>query len=370
MSASGIYQKAQFYLRAPTKAGRARFSIAKRYRNSKTSSETVESEKLDAINRQYISGKLTFSEAKAACQLVLKELRVAEEKKVPSLSFRKANKTIVDDYWEKEYSIKDLRCPASAYNRLIRAIKVIGDLPLVSASQADLQAAINKTAKKFKGTKRATGKNQREVVAALRQLLKFIGRTDVRLVKWHKPINEVRHLTLDEFKLVAAELPTLEMKILAWLGFSTGGRVGELFGLRPENFNPKTKTVYIPHQMMADGSIEPTKNRKKRHVRILDEGIPWLKKWFKIDPEQKAWLRNQRHAEILTVACKAIYPKQTTKHLVFHDLRHSYAIYLLHKEIPMELVAKSLGDSILVCQEYYTGFTLTDQGIAAINSYL
>ena len=60
---------------------------------------------------------------------------------------------------------------------------------------------------------------------------------------------------------------------------------------------------------------------------------------------------------MLQQACKAAFLQEKEKHLKFHDLRHSYAIYLLSLGMSLERVAQSLGNSIQFCQQYYVGFT-------------
>ena len=68
-------------------------------------------------------------------------------------------------------------------------------------------------------------------------------------------------------------------------------------------------------------------------------------------------------------ACRAVF-KDKSKHCKWHDLRHSYAIFLLTKGVPIQLVAQSMGNSVSVCEKHYAGFVLTDVGISAINNIL
>jgi integrase len=53
---------------------------------------------------------------------------------------------------------------------------------------------------------------------------------------------------------------------------------------------------------------------------------------------------------------------------VFHDLRHSYAIHMLEKvEVSLTMVAKLLGDSIQVVEQYYAGFALGEEGLRSVD---
>lgn len=71
--------------------------------------------------------------------------------------------------------------------------------------------------------------------------------------------------------------------------------------------------------------------------------------------------RRKRWAEI----AKKIRPE-----LRFHDLRHSYAIELLNHGVSLSLTAQALGNSVQVCQEYYAGFELSDEGLDVIRGKL
>jgi len=80
-----------------------------------------------------------------------------------------------------------------------------------------------------------------------------------------------------------------------------------------------------------------------------------LKRWFglkhQIDPLTRKYM-----ARILRAACEKAFPGDLKKHLVFHDLRHCYAIMLRERGLTTEDVADLIGDSLLVAKEHYSGF--------------
>jgi integrase len=86
--------------------------------------------------------------------------------------------------------------------------------------------------------------------------------------------------------------------------------------------------------------------------------------------ERRLEIRNARYAERVRTAGRKVFPKDTSKHIKFHDLRHSYAIHLLNQGVPIGLVAQALGDSVQVTQENYLGFCLTDEGVSMVRTIL
>ncbi len=80
--------------------------------------------------------------------------------------------------------------------------------------------------------------------------------------------------------------------------------------------------------------------------------------------------RLEASRELMKKYCMIAFPKDSSKHLTFHALRHCYAINLLTKGVSMSLVAQSLGNTLSVCQQHYLGFELTNDSIAAIKSII
>jgi site-specific recombinase XerD len=69
-------------------------------------------------------------------------------------------------------------------------------------------------------------------------------------------------------------------------------------------------------------------------------------------------LRKRAYLSELMRAAEVALPGRG-RQLKFHDLRHSYAIHLLAIGMTMEDVARSIGDTIEVCEEFYAGFSHT-----------
>ena len=103
---------------------------------------------------------------------------------------------------------------------------------------------------------------------------------------------------------------------------------------------------------------------------VIPDGKKFVSRWLKLPLRTRLELRNIHHGDVLTEACVKLWPGDPTKHLSARDLRHCYAIHLLNKGVSLSLVAQALGDSVVVAQTYYAGFTLGDQGLQVVNNLL
>lgn len=354
-------EKPEYFIKSPGKDRKA-FVIVERFRKSGTS-RRIDSKQLDAINGQYLQGRMTFEEAKEAAHREVLKLRKKRNNEIsPKPSMRASNERILSEYWKTVYRFKanQLRAKDAAYNRLRRAVQALGDTPL-TASDDDLQAAIEYSVATFGG-------NQRRIVSALRQILRFMGR-ETHLALGRKTKARPRFLDIDEFRKIVPRLPEYH-KILAWVAFATGCRIGEIFALRESNFDSSLGSIFVDGQRLRSRKDGPTKNDRDRHVVVIDEGLPWLSKWLRLAARDRDALRNRRHAAIIKKACIDVFPDDTRKHLTFHDLRHCYAIHLVSMGVDHGLIALSLGDSIQVLQEYYAGYSLAPSGVRALRDQI
>jgi hypothetical protein len=63
---------------------------------------------------------------------------------------------------------------------------------------------------------------------------------------------------------------------------------------------------------------------------------------------------------------KLAFPNNPDKQIIFHDLRHSYAIHLLSIGMTMEDMARGIGDTMEVCEEFYAGFSHTSESASSM----
>jgi integrase len=305
-------------------------------------STTLKLPTVDSINADYLSGRIDYIMAEKNLKAVIKELKIQAGLSKAPLVFHEDNLKTVKDYFAKVYRHRDVIDRDSAENALTRSVEALGNISIISATEDQLQDQVN----------RVIGANrQRRVVSKLLVLLKFIGRHDIHLSKKRAERKTIKHLTREELEKVLIDLADApELCLLIKVAFFTGARQGECFALTGQH---RDRSVTIGTQIDREGAERETKNRRVRTVVIPTEAINTLNYWGEIRAtfplSRTAVLRKFKRACLS--ACG--------KKLCFHDLRHSFAIDLLNKGATIEEVAASLGDSVQVAQEHYTGFVLT-----------
>jgi integrase len=154
---------------------------------------------------------------------------------------------------------------------------------------------------------------------------------------------------------------------LVRLAFSTGLRMGELFAIRPENIDEAGR-IQVVAQVRKDGKRSLPKTRKTRLVTVLPYGKESLKVWLAVPVHERPRLRH--YHEIMARACRKLWPNNPDKRIRFHDLRHSFAIEMLRLGESLTTIAGLLGNSVQVCQTYYTGFSLKSESLDALDARL
>lgn len=362
-----------YLLKVPKPPGRNRFYLltVSRDPSGKRSHEAFKSPLLDLINVSYQRGVFTLEQAtKQAVDLRARLNR--EAKGLPGgIVFNQENLSILGPlenppagtYWKDVYGrrkrILDRR---SSYYDLRRAIEAVGNLSLLTATEDELQAKIDGGG--FEDNK------QRRIVSRLMPILRFLGRTDIKLEKAREEQKEVRYLSMGEFEKVVTRLPTKPLQALCRLAIHSGLRQGELFALQPGNISKERSIVQVNLQLDKEGVLRPTKGRNKRKAYLVDGAGQAVDDWLAVPEEERMKLRVAPLAEYVTRACAEAFPKNPPKWCVFHDLRHSYAIHLLERGVPLSFVARSLGNSELVCEKHYTGKVLTDGYMEGIKAML
>lgn len=320
----------------------------------------VQDPRIDAINKSYKAELKDLIWSEIEIRNIVKDLKAKDEQAKGGIAFNSRNHKLLDRYWEYEYASKRIVDHASARNSLKRAIDAVGDLSLQTASREEIEKRLRT---KFQGNR------QRRIAASLNQLLKFAGRTDCELRSDDKDLVEIRYLSAEEALKVVNYLQDDWAKDLMLACFGTGGRVGEVFSIS-EGDVLSDGTVHIRRQLDREGVIRRTKNRKERPTLVLPFALEATRRWAAVPLETKRELRNKDFAGIIGDACRKAFPGNERKHCTIHDMRHSFAKWMLSRGVSLSLVAQALGNSVTVCQEYYGGWELTPESIVAIRAII
>lgn len=255
------------------------------------------------------------------------------------------NERIVGKYWQKVYSRrKHLVDREGARTELHRSVRALGSLSLVSADAGEIEDAV--ASHGWDNTK------QRRVLGKIKLLLKFLGR-DIELESPPEDENLVSYITETEFLTGLAKVEPEELKTLLYVLFYTGMRLGEAFGLDETKVREHQNYIIVNRQVREDGTIALPKNKKTRRTFVRAKAFSTIKKWVSLIKTYPL-SRKQTHQR---------FKKYFGHSVTVHDLRHCYAINLLSKGVPLAHVAQSIGNSVKVCEKYYTGHILVDEAV-------
>jgi integrase len=340
--------------------GRRSFSIMKDVVDGDERTQTkVQDSRIDAINRLVDRGLKDVTTAGIELKNIIEEMYQRDEKLRGKDVYSQANLKVLNEYWRKEYEERDLVSPKDAYDRLMAPLRAIGPLSLASASRKDLERALSNFCQ-------GNARRQRRYASALNQLLRYLKRDDtIRLMKdVAAPIN---HISEADLVRVAKNLDDKLLSLLVRVAFGTGARLGEVVAMR----GPVGKSLFIASQVDRGGDYRETKTRKSRHAYILPGFEKDVADWVKVPPEDRARFQTEHITAYLAVTrlCEKLFD-DPVKHCSIHDLRHSYAIHLVQRGVSLALVAQSLGNSVAVCEKYYSGFVLRPEGIDLIERTL
>lgn len=323
--------------------------------------ETVRDPRIDTLNKQLASGVGIGQLIKAAQKLRDDLYKEDEERIGVAIRVHHSENTEILERYLKFHFTKHPRNidPQTARLEYKRAVESVGNLPLTTTDIYQLQTAINS---KFQGNP------QRRIVSRLKSVLKFLGRvSDSELLSLDKEdLPDVRFLERDEYLKVRDNLPDEKSKIFFDCLVYTGMRTGEVFGVTRRDIRGNLLTV--AKQKDREMELRNTKNGKPRKAYIFKEGILALERWLAIPEEERDAVRLKMWADVIKIACKKTFPKDPSKHLVAHDLRHCYVIWLLGAGVSLHIIAKSIGDSVAVADKHYAGFLISDESVELIAS--
>jgi len=365
----------------PKEGRRASFSVLwdnRRLPNAKSQYEKLDHPTVVAINKQFLNSEVSFEEARKALEdfreRQYKELR----RELGVTSFSKYNRLTIQRYYDERVKPRHNQetSKRSMWNELNRAIELLENKSLRTVTAADIQEKV----------KHAPVRRQRRMITILQALLKFIERKELNLYKPKETEKDLRYLTQEEFNDLFSKIPEdlsktyPLLKDLFLIAFGTGCRESEIHGLRSGDLRIKNgeAVIYLERQKVrkedaaASGErIRLPKSRKKRWIVPLakDQTVAAFKRWCSASDVDKEELRNIASPNLKRL-CEELFKNEVRAHGGLHMLRASHAVALLSHGIPLALVAKQLGDSIVVVEKYYSSFQLTEDQIGIVQKVL
>lgn len=332
----------------------------------------TDNEELNAINTEYLEGRLTFERAHLQVMALAKKLRPIVKKPI---SWLPENLALADAFWKAKIKPKRSNvAPKEAERRVKTAVKRLGAVSILTASEDDLYEAINNCTalkdyvdKDRTGLKVSKSSDRKKCASVINSIMRWKGMN--KFIQTDRVTRtEPEYLTLPELRKVIMASPDLkpEWRLCILAAFATGCRYGELFALTELSLQNKGTHVFIGGQIKRNGLWSEVKNRKVGTAYVVSELRDDLEKWVKLPKEVKLEIRRK---ELPGRFFKDATWKVVTKDLTFHNLRHSYARYMLTRnegKAPETIKAATLTklrqwmrDQLSTIEKYYTPWVTT-----------
>lgn len=378
-------QRVNFTIKYPDFKGRGTFALLKvvHYKDGTKKAETLTNDRFKSLNHEWENSKQTENKRDELLRLA-KEIRteVHRSQQIRDGKVRLVkhvdNQRILADFVAERIEDRKIVNPKGHEQDFTRAVLVIDreNLSLKTATRKELQKAVNKIDR---------NNIHRRVCSRLNSLLGFIGRRERLEAAEYNEVptifTEAEFLNLVDNLEVNAEFLEFkeDIKNLFFALFYTGLRIGEafaLFGKRQKDIKTGRQFNFLDgnqlavySQMLKDSKkITSTKTGKERVAYVIQNNFHRVQAWADLDRTTKEKLRKIEFSCLIKKAGRLTFPKDSEKqNFKAHDCRHSYAVHLLNSGVSISLIAKSLGNSVLVCEKYYLGYALHEEGIQMIH---
>lgn len=320
---------------------------------------TVKDERIDAINEQFHKGILKAVDAELRVRAIIKELKQAagiHDRVLIESHVSDINLKVFREYWKKTYALNPRIKPQTKVtnkHEFMRALSELKTLSIIDVDLDTLQKQWNKVS------------NGRKYGIRINQLLEFLGR-DIRLTLPKRVSKPIKYIDLADLPTLLSHIDTVEGKLLAQVLLATGARIGEAFVFTRRLLKPDN-SIYIDQQLLRGGQVGTLKNEKPHTTVMLAQFKEAYYSWCDLPNRHK--LRNTLDREISRAANKA-WPKDKDRQISPHDLRHSFAIYMLGTGLSISDIAMMLGDDEQTVRESYLGYVMKDLQISRINELI
>lgn len=334
--------KTYINIKRPNKT-RATFALVYQFQKhnhqNKRNYKTIENNELDIINENFL---LKIHTEDQAYELV-KQLRIKlipPEKAELNYNFSEINNRLILSVranWGNKITPSTKRTHDLDFARIL---KLLGPKSLHDYSSHDLQNIIINS--KFSES------IQNRLIIYVNCLLRAISRKDL-LSKIDVEI-KTKYLTESDLALLLEKQIKID-QVVTRLLFYTGLRIGELFAVKCNEFDSTSRILKVKYQYTEFLQKEFTKHKKIRKIKInlnIYEDYIFL---INVPQNDLNKLRKIYSRRLLRTSSKIF--QDETKHITAHDLRHSYAMLSLKKDISISQISKVLGNSVKVCETYY-----------------
>ncbi len=358
--------------------------VVKKDENRKREADKLEDPRINSINAQWKNSNQSDELARELLTLmkeIRKELLDSQRKRDgrDRIVKNSDNQKILDKFFEDRFDgRKDITSAETMKLDFNRAVLLIGNISLKTATAKEIQKKINKIEKVTL---------QRRVCSRVNSLLGYLGRPErVRGDKYK----------LDPFFLRESEFLNLYPALEGTIGtiqygrdiqnlfivlYYTGMRMGEAFALQdsPDYFRSLGRKlnyidgnqVAVNSQMLITGEFSDTKTRNIRVAYMYPNNLMnRIQEWVDLDIEKRKEIRALNYTHVLQKALRKSFGNKYSevKRMKPHDCRHSYAVNMLSKGVNISLISKILGNGVSVCEKYYLQHVANNETVDLIDS--
>lgn len=322
---------------------------------------TIEDDSLTALNRNLLGGLIGLGDAEIQVRSIIKprlekQAGIADKKDLEE-TVSEHHLTVFKKFWSWLTKERTLKNPESSRNDLLAALRDIEPLSLTTATRDELRDALEAL----------SDKQYRRRAIRVNQLLTYLGREFTLPLKQLEQ-EEVDYITWEELQKILPKLPYDEDRLLAQVLFCTGVRLGEAFQLSERKLKPNN-SIFVEKQLTHKFQIRGLKNGKPHDTVLLPQGKAALLEWCRLPEERRRSLRNTFSHHLLN-ASRKVFPSDPSRQVSAHDLRHSYAVYLLERRATITEIASMLGDTEATVRKHYTGWIVNSRMVDNINELL
>jgi integrase len=170
----------------------------------------------------------------------------------------------------------------------------------------------------------------------------------------HEEINPLSQSEIEMYQRAAAEEP-LQYSLFLQTAIQAGLRVGELCGLKWNDVDFERKRIHVRRTINKDGKKGPPKSKKGvRFVRMNDFLVQAFRKWKQLQHEQYGKVefvfcslsgKSRININQIRKIHAGILQRAKLQRIRLHDLRHTYATFLLQKGTSVWWVSRQMGHS-------------------------
>lgn len=328
---------------------RRTFQMWRKHRTGERKYEKIDDRRLDSINFAYLNKVLTVEDALLQVRAVRDSLRDEHfkvQKIVTNATLNHHNYKLFEDYMSIHYKHKKLLRPQTVRNEFMFALRAIEPLSLLSVTQGELQKRVDGV---------FDNKQHKRYTQRLNALLEHAKR-EFTLHSYTTMRESFKFVTFRELQHILSEIQSEELRYLYGFLYATGMRLGEAFMHNPRSIR-SNGSIYIDKQLTEKLEVRAVKNKKAHSTVYLKEAESYVIGWLKVK-NKETWRKRCQHP--LIEAARKVYYDELDKQVSPHSLRHSFAVRWCELGLPLDKVAKLLGDSIKTAEMYYSSFVVTD----------